>query len=110
MGVWWSRAAMVTPTVVADSQGTLGMSLGWWVLLAWAQATPTCRYRRSPVGDQPPSRVEYQPGPGDNRRSGSVRMVVVPTTGNLRSADPLVWSELENFEFKPVFWGLGQST
>ena len=57
MGVWWSRAAMVTPTVVADSQGTLGMSLGWWVLLAWAQATPTCRYRRSPVGDQPPSSV-----------------------------------------------------
>ena len=45
MGVWWSRAAMVTPTVVADSQGTLGMSLGWWVLLVWAQATPTCRYR-----------------------------------------------------------------
>ena len=58
MGVWWSRAAMVTPTVVADSQGTLGMSLGWWVLLAWAQATPTCRYRRSPVGDQPPSSEE----------------------------------------------------
>ena len=60
MGVWWSRAAMVTPTVAADSQGTLGMSLGWWVLLAWAQATPTCRYRRSPVGDQPPSGVETE--------------------------------------------------
>ena len=47
--------------------------------------------------------ADYQPAPSDNRRCGPVRMVVVPTTGNLRSADPLVWSELENFEFKPVF-------
>ncbi len=46
--------------------------------------------------------ADYQPAPSDNRRCGPVRMVVVPTTGNLRSADPLVWSELENFEFKPV--------
>ena len=48
------------------------------------------------------TRVEYQPGPGDNRRSGSVRMVVVSTVGNLRSVDPCVSSELDNFEFKPV--------
>ena len=48
------------------------------------------------------TRVEYQPGPGDNRRSGSVRMVVVSTVGNLRSVDPYVSSELDNFEFKPV--------
>ena len=44
-GISRSRAATATPTVVADSQGTLGMSLGWWVLLVWAQAARTCRYR-----------------------------------------------------------------
>ena len=32
-GILRSRAATATPTVVADSQGTLGMSLGWWVCM-----------------------------------------------------------------------------
>ena len=45
----------------------------------------------------------------DNRRSGSVGVVVVPILHNIRSEDPVVPSLLAGFEFEP-FWGPGGCT
>ena len=60
----------------------------WPLLLRWTEA-------------------DHRPAPNDNRRSGSVGVVVVPTLGNIRLGDPILPSELIDFEFQRALGARG---